>query len=60
MVLDVGAKDEGIVNKEEFILEDGTLRAQEGERIKVWFVGMRQGNMTFTARNKAVGPFFEE
>lgn len=55
VVLDVGAKDEGIVNKEEFILEDGTLRAQEGERIKVWFVGMRQGNMTFTARNKAVG-----
>lgn len=55
VVLDVGAKDEGIVNKEEFILDDGTLRAQEGERIKVWFVGMRQGNMTFTARNKAVG-----
>ncbi len=55
VVLDVGAKDEGIVNKEEFILEDGTLRAQEGERIKVWFVGMRQGNMAFTARNKAVG-----
>lgn len=55
VVLDVGAKDEGILNKEEFILEDGTLRAQEGERIKVWFVGMRQGNMTFTARNKAVG-----
>ena len=55
VVLDVGAKDEGILNKEEFILDDGTLRAQEGERIKVWFVGMRQGNMTFTARNKAIG-----
>lgn len=55
VVLDVGAKDEGILNKEEFILEDGTLRAQEGERLKVWFVGMRQGNMLFTARNKAVG-----
>ena len=55
VVLDVGAKDEGILNKEEFIRDDGTLRAQEGERIKVWFVGMRQGNMTFTARNKAVG-----
>ncbi|MBR5591519.1 MAG: S1 RNA-binding domain-containing protein [Kiritimatiellae bacterium] len=55
VVLDVGAKDEGILSKEEFILDDGTLRAQEGERIKVWFVGMRQGNMTFTARNKAIG-----
>lgn len=55
VVLDVGAKDEGIVSKEEFILDDGTLRAQEGERLKVWFVGMRQGNMMFTARNKAVG-----
>lgn len=55
VVLDVGAKDEGIVSKEEFVREDGTLRAKEGEAIKVWFVGMRQGNMTFTARNKAVG-----
>jgi small subunit ribosomal protein S1 len=55
VILDVGAKDEGIVPKEEFILEDGTLRAQEGETIKVWFVAMRQGNMTFTARNKAAG-----
>ena len=55
VVLDVGAKDEGVVDKEGFILEDGTLRAQEGERVKVWFVGMRQGNLTFTARNKATG-----
>ena len=55
VVIDVGAKDEGVVPKEEFILEDGTLRAQEGERVKVWFVGMRQGNLLFTARNKATG-----
>ncbi len=55
VVLDVGAKDEGVVPKEEFILDDGTLRAQEGEAIKVWFVGMRQGNLLFTARNKATG-----
>lgn len=55
VILDVGAKDEGVVPKEEFILEDGTLRAQEGERIKVWFVAMRQGNLLFTARNKATG-----
>ncbi len=55
VVLDVGAKDEGVVAKEEFILDDGTLRADEGERIKVWFVGMRQGNLTFTARNRATG-----
>lgn len=55
VVLDVGAKDEGIALKEDFVRDDGTLRAQEGERIKVWFVGMRQGNMLFTARNKAVG-----
>lgn len=55
VILDVGAKDEGIVPKEEFILDDGTLRANEGETIEVWFVGMRQGNMTFTARNKAAG-----
>ncbi|MDO5462844.1 MAG: S1 RNA-binding domain-containing protein [bacterium] len=55
VIIDVGAKDEGIVPKEEFILEDGTLRAEEGESIKVWFVAMRQGNMTFTARNKAAG-----
>ena len=55
VVLDVGAKDEGVVPKEEFILDDGTLRAREGERVTVWFVGMRQGNLTFTARNKATG-----
>lgn len=55
VVLDVGAKDEGVVSKEEFVREDGTLRAQEGEKVKVWFVGMRQGNLTFTARNKATG-----
>ncbi len=55
VVLDVGAKDEGVVAKEEFILDDGTLRAQEGEKVKVWFVGMRQGNLVFTARNRATG-----
>ncbi|MDO4527340.1 MAG: S1 RNA-binding domain-containing protein, partial [bacterium] len=55
VIIDVGAKEEGIVPKEEFILDDGTLRAEEGESIKVWFVAMRQGNMTFTARNKAAG-----
>ena len=55
VVIDVGAKDEGVVPKEEFILEDGTLRAKEGERLTVWFVGMRQGNLLFTARNKATG-----
>lgn len=55
VIIDVGAKDEGILPKEEFILDDGTLRAEEGESIKVWFVAMRQGNMTFTARNKAAG-----
>ncbi len=55
IIIDVGAKDEGIIPKEEFILDDGTLRANEGETIKVWFVAMRQGNLTFTARNKAAG-----
>ena len=55
VVLDVGAKDEGVVPKEEFIREDGTLRAEEGETLTVWFVGMRQGSFTFTARNKAAG-----
>lgn len=55
VVIDVGAKDEGIILKEDFIRDDGTLRADEGETIKVWFVGMRQGNLTFTARNKATG-----
>lgn len=55
VVLDVGAKDEGVLDKEEFILDDGSLRAQEGERLRVWFVGMRQGNLTFTAKNKATG-----
>ncbi len=55
VILDVGAKDEGVVAKEEFILDDGTLRAEEGEKLKVWFVGMRQGNLTFTARNRATG-----
>ena len=55
VVVDVGAKDEGVVPKEEFILEDGTLRAQDGERVTVWFVGMRQGDLLFTARNRATG-----
>ncbi len=55
VVLDVGAKDEGVVAKEDFIRDDGTLRANDGEKIKVWFVGMRQGNLTFTARNRATG-----
>lgn len=55
VVVDVGAKDEGVILKEDFIRDDGTLRAEEGETIKVWFVGMRQGNLTFTARNKATG-----
>ena len=54
-VLDVGAKDEGILPREELLQEDGTLKANAGDTIKVWFVGMRQGNMTFTARRKATG-----
>lgn len=55
VILSVGAKEEGVVPKEEFIREDGTLRAQEGERITVHFVAMRQGNLIFTAREKATG-----
>ncbi len=55
VILDVGAKDEGVAPKEFFTREDGTLVAEAGERVKVWFVGMRQGNMVFTAKNKATG-----
>ena len=55
VVLDVGAKDEGVIPKESFVLDDGTLRAQEGETLNVWFVGKQQGSLIFTAQNKTTG-----
>ncbi|MEG1552375.1 MAG: S1 RNA-binding domain-containing protein [Kiritimatiellia bacterium] len=55
VILDVRAKDEGVVAKEEFIQDDGTLIAEEGQQLQVWFVAMRQGNLIFSVRNKATG-----
>lgn len=54
-IVDVGAKDEGVVPKEFFTDDEGRLMGQTGETVTVWFVGMRQGNMVFTAKNKAQG-----
>lgn len=48
--LDIGHKSEGILSAGELCKEDGTLTAVAGDRIKVFFLASRGGEMVFTTR----------
>lgn len=48
--IDLNAKSEGIVDKADFTDKNGTCSVTAGQKIKVFFVGDKKGEMTFTAK----------
>ncbi|GAM08999.1 30S ribosomal protein S1 [Geobacter sp. OR-1] len=48
--IDTGAKGEGVLDRKEFLNEDGTLTVTEGAKVSAWFVASRHGEMRFTTR----------
>ncbi len=48
--LDLNAKSEGILPLSDIQNDDGTLKAQEGDSIDVYFIGTKDGAMMFTTR----------
>lgn len=49
--LDTGRKGEGVLDRKELTAEDGgSVVVAEGDRIKVFFLGMNSGEMRFTTR----------
>jgi len=48
--LDVGQKGEGVVESKELLDADGALTVCEGDRIPVYFLSSRGGELRFTAR----------
>jgi len=48
--LDVGGKSEGVLNASEMRTEAGELNVANGDRIKVFFLAARGGEMIFTTR----------
>lgn len=48
--LDLNAKSEGVLDKAEVCDESGNCRVREGERIKVFFIGEKDGEMRFTTK----------
>jgi ribosomal protein S1 len=48
--LDLNAKSEGILPLSDIQNDDGTLSAQEGDSIDVYFLGTKDGEMVFTTR----------
>ena len=51
--LDLNAKSEGILPISDIQNEDGTLTVNEGDTIKVYFIGTKDGKMVFTTRIKS-------
>ena len=48
--LDLNAKSEGILPLSDIQNDDGTLTAQEGDSIDVYFIGTKDGEMVFTTK----------
>ncbi|MBE6350999.1 MAG: S1 RNA-binding domain-containing protein [Spirochaetaceae bacterium] len=53
--LDLSTKTEGVLNAAELLDTDGNLTVQEGDSIKVFFVGEKNGEMIFTTKIKTEG-----
>jgi small subunit ribosomal protein S1 len=50
VLLEVGGKGEGYLDKKELLGPDGKLTAKEGEKLRVYFVGSENGEMRFTSK----------
>ncbi len=48
--IDLNAKSEGVVNSAEFTDQDGNLTVKEGDKIKAFFLGEKNGEMRFTTK----------
>lgn len=48
--LDLGGKSEGVLERAELADENGQITVQEGDTIKAWFMGAKNGEMRFTTR----------
>ena len=48
--LDLSAKSEGVLDANELKDKDGNLTVKEGDSIKAFFTGLKNGEMTFTTR----------
>lgn len=55
VILDIKAKNEGIIPIAEVTQEDGTLSVKAGETISTTFVGVQHGSFIFTTKDKVVG-----
>ena len=51
--IDIGLKSEGFVEKAEFVDKDGNVTVKEGDKIKVYFVSDKKGEMYFTTKLSA-------
>jgi len=51
--LDLGAKSEGYIDKNEFIKEEGELTVQEGDIITAYFISSRHNEKLFTTKLSA-------
>ena len=48
--IDLGLKSEGMIAKAEFTDRDGNVSVKEGDKISVFFLGEKRGEMQFTTR----------
>ena len=48
--LDLSAKSEGIADTSDFLDKEGNLTVKEGDSVKVFFTGLVNGEMRFTAK----------
>ena len=48
--LDLSAKSEGVLDANELKDKDGKLKVKEGDKINAFFVGLTNGEMTFTTK----------
>ena len=48
--LDLSSKSEGVLDATEMLDKDGNMTVKEGDKVKVFFMGERGGEMKFTTR----------
>lgn len=53
--IDTGRKGEGVLSREEFLKEDGTISISEGDTIRAIYLGQIDGETRFTTRIGAKG-----
>ena len=48
--IDMSAKSEGVIASAEFADANGNLSVKEGDKIKAYFIGEKNGEMRFTTK----------